>query len=87
MQRRQQAAEEIQEPIDDGSNEHLEAGSDDDELSQVAKDLPGKVGKKKQQKLQDKADKKLQREAELQEREERKKRLEKEEEERKKGVN
>jgi len=84
MQRRQQAAEEIQEPVDDGSNEPIE-GSDDDELSQVAKELPGKLGKKKQQKLQDKAEKKLQREAELQEREERKKRLEKEEEERKKG--
>merc|ERR1712226_766531 len=71
MHRRQQAAEEIQEPVDDGFNEDL--GSDDDELRQVEKELPGKLGKKKQQKLQDKAEKKLQRDAELADREERKK--------------
>ena len=54
--------------------------SDDD--GNIAK-IPGKVGKKKLQKMQDKADKKKQHEAEKQEREERKKRLEKEEQERK----
>merc|ERR1711874_78578 len=45
--------------------------------------MGGKIGKKKQQKLEDKAEKKKQREAEEKEREERKKRLEKEEQERK----
>ena len=44
--------------------------------------ISGKLGKKKLLKMEEKAEKKKQREAELQEREERKKRLEKEEQER-----
>ena len=41
-------------------------GSDDDEIRQGAKDLPGKIGKKKMEKLEAKAEKKRMREYELQ---------------------
>jgi len=82
MLRRRQVVDEP-EDIADEPQEIID-GSDDDEMRQGAKDLPGKIGKKKMEKLEAKAEKKRMREYELQEREERKKRLEKEEEERKK---
>ena len=41
-------------------------GSDDDEIRQGAKDIPGKIGKKKMEKLEAKAEKKRMREYELQ---------------------
>ena len=59
-----QVAEEEPEVLE--NPEDIIEGSDDDELRQIPKDLPGKVGKKKMEKMQAKADKKLQREAELQ---------------------
>ena len=55
----------------------------DNEEDSTSKIPSGKIGKKKLEKLQAKADRKVQLEAEMREREERKKRLEKEEEERK----
>jgi len=64
----------IDEPQEDGENESDEEGN-------LAK-FSGKVGKKKLLKMEDKAEKKKQREAELLDREARKKRLEKEEQER-----
>merc|ERR1712029_869108 len=57
----------------------------DEETSEKSK-IPAKMGKKKMEKMQAKADRKVQLEAEMREREERKKRLEQEEEERKKQV-
>jgi len=64
----------IDEPREDGEIESDEEGN-------LAK-FSGKVGKKKLLKMEDKAEKKKQREAELLDREARKKRLEKEEQER-----
>ena len=58
----------------------------DEENSEQATKIPAKMGKKKMEKMQAKADRKIQLEAEMREREERKKRLEQEEEERKKQV-
>jgi len=80
MRRRQVQDEVEDEPQIEAEN--VEAGSDDEENTDI-KAPSGKIGKKKMEKLQAKADRKVQLEAEKAEREERKKRLEKEDEERK----
>jgi len=80
MRRRVPAQEE--EPVQDVIDEPREDGEiESDEEGNLAK-FSGKVGKKKLLKMEDKAEKKKQREAELLDREARKKRLEKEEQER-----
>lgn len=80
MRRRVPVQEE--EPVQDVIDEPREDGEiESDEEGNLAK-FSGKVGKKKLLKLEDKAEKKKQREAELLDREARKKRLEKEEQER-----
>jgi len=80
MRRRVPVQEE--EPVQDVIDEPREDGEiESDEEGNLAK-FSGKVGKKKLLKMEDKAEKKKQREAELLDREARKKRLEKEEQER-----
>lgn len=80
MNRRVPVQEE--EPVEDVIDEPPEDGEiESDEEGNLAK-FSGKVGKKKLLKMEDKAEKKKQREAELLDREARKKRLEKEEQER-----
>jgi len=80
MQRRTQAQEE--EPVQDVIDEPRVDGEIDSDDEGNPSKISGKLGKKKLLKMEEKAEKKKQREAELQEREERKKRLEKEEQER-----
>eukprot|EP00088_Acartia_fossae_P027866 TRINITY_DN28627_c0_g1_i1.p1 TRINITY_DN28627_c0_g1~~TRINITY_DN28627_c0_g1_i1.p1 ORF type:complete len:281 (-),score=121.28 TRINITY_DN28627_c0_g1_i1:67-909(-) len=71
---------------DDEDGDDADRNEELEELEEAGVKIPdGKIGKKKLEKLQAKADKKLQREAELREREEAKKRREKDEEEAKKA--
>merc|ERR1711862_660501 len=77
MQRRTQAQEE--EPVQDVIDEPRVDGEIDSDDEGNPSKISGKLGKKKLLKMEEKAEKKKQREAELQER---KKRLEKEEQER-----
>lgn len=68
----------------DDSDEDEPAGGEDDSIMDEIEEQEGKIGAKKLRKLQDKAEKKRQREIELQEREEKKERERKLEELRKK---
>jgi len=81
--RMRRRVEEEPEPEPEIVPDHSDAS--DEETSEKSK-IPAKMGKKKMEKMQAKADRKVQLEAEMREREERKKRLEQEEEERKKQV-
>lgn len=75
----------VRDDSDDDDDEDDRRNDDLEELEEAGVKIPdGKIGKKKLEKLQAKADKKLQREAEQREREEAKKKREKEEEEEKK---
>ena len=78
----------VRRPVRNESEDEDEAVARNEELEDLEeagiKVPDGKIGKKKMEKLQAKADKKLQREAEQREREENKKKREKEEEEAKK---
>ena len=72
----------LRRPVRNDSDDDDEDGARNEELEEAGVKIPeGKIGKKKLEKLQAKADKKIQREAELRDREESKKKREKEDEE------